>query len=68
MNSIIYLIKMLKKLSKNNFDRIKLLLQYKAPLICKRTLLQIEHPVVRLCTLQLLKPLIKFLTPRWKQS
>ena len=66
--SLFMLLRVLKKVVHRHPLRERALVQFKAPDIFKRSLLTVDCPFVRLYSLKIIKPLIKYLNPRWRAS
>lgn len=65
--SSINFLRIVQKLSKHRSHRILLLVQYKSSAILKR-ILRVQHPLLQLYTLKLIKMQVPFCGRKWRQS
>ncbi|KAI0053040.1 hypothetical protein FA95DRAFT_1552928 [Auriscalpium vulgare] len=65
--STINFAKIMQKLSKHRSHRIKMLVQYKSTAVLKRVL-KVQHPVLQLHILKLIKSQVPFSGRRWRQT
>ncbi|KAI0320873.1 hypothetical protein OF83DRAFT_1168962 [Amylostereum chailletii] len=65
--STINFAKIMQKLSKNRSHRIRMLVQYKSTAILKRVL-KVQHPMLQLHILKLIKSQVPFSGRRWRQT
>ncbi|KAI0068880.1 hypothetical protein BV25DRAFT_1925031 [Artomyces pyxidatus] len=65
--STINFAKIMQKLSKHRSHRIRMLVQYKSTAVLKRVL-KVEHPMLRLHILKLIKSQVPFSGRRWRQT
>ncbi|KZT12541.1 N1221-domain-containing protein [Laetiporus sulphureus 93-53] len=65
--SIINFAKIMQKLSKHRSHRIRMLVQYKSSAVLKR-ILKVQHPVLQLHVLKLIKSQVPFCGRKWRQS
>ncbi|KAL6309627.1 hypothetical protein BKA93DRAFT_814558 [Sparassis latifolia] len=65
--STINFAKIMQKLSKHRSHRIRMLVQYKSSAVLKR-MLKVQHPMLQLHVLKLLKSQVPFCGRKWRQS
>ncbi|OBZ70163.1 Striatin-interacting protein 1 [Grifola frondosa] len=65
--STINFAKIMQKLSKHRSHRIRMLVQYKSSAVLKR-ILKVQHPMLQLHVLKLLKSQVPFCGRKWRQS
>ncbi|PCH41137.1 N1221-domain-containing protein [Wolfiporia cocos MD-104 SS10] len=65
--SIINFAKIMQKLSKHRSHRIRMLVQYKSSAVLKR-ILKVQHPMLQLHVLKLIKSQVPFCGRKWRQS
>lgn len=65
--SSINFVKILQKLSKHRAHRIRMLVQYKSTAVLKR-MLKVQHPMLQLQILKLIKSQVPFSGRKWRQS
>ncbi|KAH9938243.1 uncharacterized protein B0H18DRAFT_966229 [Fomitopsis serialis] len=65
--SVINFAKIMQKLSKHRSHRIRMLVQYKSSAVLKR-ILKVQHPLLQLHVLKLIKSQVPFCGRKWRQS
>ncbi|THH02760.1 hypothetical protein EW026_g128 [Hermanssonia centrifuga] len=65
--STINFAKIMQKLSKHRSHRIRMLVQYKSSAVLKR-ILKVQHPMLQLHVLKLIKSQVPFCGRKWRQS
>ncbi|EPT03705.1 hypothetical protein FOMPIDRAFT_1022279 [Fomitopsis schrenkii] len=65
--SVINFAKIMQKLSKHRSHRIRMLVQYKSSAVLKR-ILKVQHPMLQLHVLKLIKSQVPFCGRKWRQS